>query len=298
MAFEGQNAFGMREHTIRTLQFEYGDRGHRGRNSDMNVIGVMERRGDLTKPMMGLIKNTSNKPFTFYIEESADAAVAFDSVYAHAKGHLILTAAVDGSTVALGDGTNTIIFEFDDNGAVGGGNVAVPLTPNAADPVYDALQALVKAVAAQAALGNIGLHAEDITQFGSYGAATQPDREAIFTHTVKGVASGVTAVLAAGAVGTYTATAAPAPLTTRVWNAQGVAVTGTEFTVSAGAAVQFMLEGATEKWLRFSLEPNGFSLTNPKGAGVPEAFLELGYYFGLMEPYEMSQGNAIMRLPN
>lgn len=295
MAFQGQNAFGVREHQVRTLQAAFGERGDHGRPVDLNVIGVVERRSDRVKPIFGMIRNPGDTPFSFSIEDSSDAEQDpsdSESPYANAYGNLEITAADDGDTVEVGDGTNTVTFEFDDDGSVAGGNVSVPVTTSA----LGALRNLVLAIHEEWKAGRLGVSAEDITERSAGTATTTPT--ARLTHNLTGAANQITVTLT-GTTGTFTGGANGGdPLDFRHYPEDGAAATVNTVTVPPRALVQFTLEGATQRYLRFKVLPPDYGLTNPRGSSRPQAYLEVAHYHGVLEPYSRSNASHLSALPN
>lgn len=299
MAFQGQNAHGVREHMIRTLQASFAERGERARPVDVNVIGVIERRSDLRKPIFGLIRNPGNVPFDFTIEESNDAELDptdAGSPYANAYGNLELTAVADGDTVEIDDGTNSVTFEFDDDGTVGGGNVPVPITGITGLPVLGALRELARVARIEWEEGRLGVSVEDITEQTGY--ANPPTPTARLTHNLTGAANTISVTIT-GATGSFTGGSnGKDPIGFRHYPGDGTPAAVTTITVPPRGAIQFVREGETSKYLRFKALPPDFALTAPRGSGRPEAYLELAYYYGVMEPYERSNATFQPPLPN
>lgn len=299
MAFQGQNSIGVREHVVRTLQAEFGERGERVRPVDVNVIGAIERRADLVKPIFGMIRNPGDVPFTFSVEESADAEqdpTDADSPFANAFGNMTLTGVADGDTIEIDDGTDSVIFEFDDDGTVVGSNVRVPLTNSPGQPELGALRELVRAVQIEWAAGRLGVSAEDITEQRGYQSPATPT--ARLTHNLTGALNTI-AVTYTGATGAFTGGSnGKDPIDFRHYPGDGTPAVVAFVTVPPRGAIQFAVEGATQKYLRFKATPPDHERLLPRGSARPQAFLELAYYHGILEPYERSNMTFQPPLPN
>ena len=100
---------------------------------------------DTTGP--GLKRNSIAYPTTAPYREIEYILFAQANVPVFATGSITTVAKsslVDGETFTISDGVRSVTFEFDDNGSVGAGNVAIDLVPlTSADDVRDAIIAKI-----------------------------------------------------------------------------------------------------------------------------------------------------------
>lgn len=298
MAFEGQNAYGVREHAIRTLDLEIGFRGERVRPVDRYVIGVVERRTDLYHPIYALVHNEGDLSLTLTVESTDDVADEA-TPFGGSQGTVAFVGAVsDGETIILDDGTNPpVTFEFDDDDSV----VETPTLrqvviessfTQAYSNLRRTLENFIAAVQAAHSASPLLIDAEDLTP--QHGSANRPDPIALLTNRQSG-AVGDVAIVETGANFTVFGMAnGKDPISVRSYVDPTPAAVTSIVIVPGGKAV-FSIEGTTEKYLRFKATPAGVVLSEDI-VREHKGHLSLSYWYGSLEEYERSNATKLPQL--
>lgn len=241
---------GAYEHRPQVHEFPVGRYGDRQDLEDRRLIALVQR-DDLSRfPLEGTIENKSpvgdldgveaGVDLTLRIRESDDRGDA-DPFFVHATGTLEFTAnPADAETVTVNDGTIAPIFEFDSNGAITAGRIRVVIGAtdletalNLARAINDFGSGALRHLQIEATVDNTG--ANPIVRV---------------KHRLPGAVGNNLLVGSASVTATGMAGGADANLVT--FRVGGANVTS--LVVKPGARVPFIIEAATEEFLRFDTD--------------------------------------------
>jgi hypothetical protein len=242
---------GAYEHRPQVHEFPVGRYGDRQPLEERRLIALVQRDDVSRFPLEGTIENKSpvgdldgveaGVDLTLRVRESDDRGDA-DPFFVHATGTFTFTGnPSDGHTVTVDDGTIAPVFEFDNTGAVGAGNIRVVIGATSLDSAVNLARAIndfgsgaMRHLQIEATVDNTG--ANPVVQVkhrlpGAVGNNAISDTSPAITSA--GMAGGADASL----------------VTFRV---NGVNVTS--LVVKPGARVPFIIEAPTEEFLRFDTD--------------------------------------------
>lgn len=266
-----QNDLGLLEHQPRTLTLDITTRPGTAREIDRNVVAVVQRKGDFTKPIMGCVRNLGRTTLTLTIEESSDGDAA--DPFGGSKGTVTFVGQpTDGETVTIDDGPGAaVVFEFDNNASVVETSTLrrVVIGANTRETAQNLLAAIN--AAAELDVEAVDKTPQGYRQAAAGGVAT-PTPVVEITNKATGAAGNVA----------ITTTANPEVVVAGLsggrdpiaFRSEGANVTSLAIVPGGGAV--FILEAATEAYLRFKATP---TLDTDERHG----YITLAHFFGKLE---------------
>lgn len=241
---------GVYEHRPQVHEFPVGRYGDRQPLEERRLIALIQRDDMSRFPLEGTIENKSptgdldgveaGVNLTLKIRQSSDRGDT-DPFFVHATGTLEFTAnPSDAETVVVDDGTTAPTFEFDNNGSVGAGNIRVVIGATDLDTALNLARAI----------NDFGSGAMRHLQIEATVDSTGANPIVTVKHRLPGAVGNNALTGSASVTATGMAGGADASLVT--FRVNGVNVTS--LVVKPGARVPFIIEAATEEFLRFDTD--------------------------------------------